>query len=136
MTGALYLDTSVVLRSVIEAGASPIMQERIRTSPALLTSRLSTVEASRAIHRLRHLAQISESKLVDAEREIEALWARCALWELTPEVCEMARRIAHGMPVRALDALHLATFVLARRAIIDLELLSVDTRLANAARAI
>jgi hypothetical protein len=35
--------------------------------------------------------------------------------------------------VRTLDALHLATFVLARRKIAGLELLTVDARLAEAA---
>lgn len=135
MAGALYLDTSAVLRAVIETGTSPDVETRIRRSSALLTSRLSLVEASRAIHRLRHL-QTSESRLLDAEREIEALWARCELWELTPEVCETARRVAGATSMRALDSLHLATFVLARRTIADLELLTVDTRLANAVRVI
>ncbi|MBV8774233.1 MAG: hypothetical protein JO166_18145 [Deltaproteobacteria bacterium] len=74
--GALYLDTSAVLRPILEAGASPEVEGRIRKSSVLLTSRLSMVEASRAIHRLRY-RQNSESKLVSAEREIEALWARC-----------------------------------------------------------
>lgn len=92
------------------------------------------MEASCAIPRLRHLGQISESRLADAEHKIEELWARCELWELTPEVCEMARRVGKGTSLRALDALYLATFVLARRTIGDLELVTVDTRLANAVR--
>ncbi len=115
---------------------SPEFEMRIRASAALLTSRLSLVEASRALHRLRHRGQTSESKLADTECEINALWARCELWELTPEVCEMARRVASGTPLRALDALHLATFVLARKKIVSLQLVIVDARLANAAQAI
>ena len=132
MAGALYLDTSAVLRAVLETGTSPDVERRIHASSALLTSRLSLVEASRAIHRLRHRGQTSESKLADAEREINELWARCELWELTPEVCEMARQVANGASLRILDALHLATFVLARRRIAGLELVTVDARLANA----
>ncbi len=135
MAGALYLDTSAALRAVLETGTSPDVERRIRISSALITSRLSLVEASRAIHRLRHQGQASESKLADAEREINGLWARCELWELTPEVCEMARQVASGTPLRTLDALHLATFVLARRRIADLELMTVDVRLANAVQA-
>ena len=130
---ALYLDTSAVLRAVLEGGTSPDLETRIRTAEVLLTSRLSIVEASRAIHRLRQLGQLSETKLADVEREIESMWARCELWELTPSVCEAARRVAPGKLLRTLDALHLATFVLARQRIGDLELVTADERLQAAA---
>jgi len=125
---ALYLDTSAVLRAILEGGTSPGIETKIRAAEVLLTSRLSIVEGSRAIHRLRQLGQLSETKLADAEREIESLWARCDLWELTPAVCETARRVASHKPLRTLDALHLATFVLARQRIGDLELVTADER--------
>jgi predicted nucleic acid-binding protein len=51
-------------------------------------------------------------------------------------VCEAARNVAPSRPLRALDALHLATFVLARRRIAGLELLTVDERLQEAAGAL
>jgi len=130
---ALYLDASAMLRAILEAGASPGIENRIRGADVLLTSRLSIVEASRAILRLRQLGQVSETKLADAEREIESLWARCDLWELTPAVCEAARRVAPAKLPRTLDALHLATFLLARQRIPDLELVTADERLQAAA---
>jgi len=130
---ALYLDTSAVLRAVLEVGTSPSLETRIRAAEVLLTSRLSVVESSRAILRLRQLGRLSETKLADAERDIESLWARCDLWELTPAVCETARRVAPSKLLRTLDALHLATFVLARQRIVDLELVTADERLQAAA---
>jgi len=48
-------------------------------------------------------------------------------------VCELARHVAPGKTLRALDALHLATFLLARRRIEGLALLTVDDRLREAA---
>jgi predicted nucleic acid-binding protein len=45
----------------------------------------------------------------------------------------LACQVAPGRPLRALDALHLATFLLARRRIAGLELLTVDERLREAA---
>jgi predicted nucleic acid-binding protein len=86
-----------------------------------------------AFHRLRQLGRSAEATLADAERELAALWARCDLWELTSAVCETARHVAPGRPLGALDALHLATFVLAREKIAGLELLTVDERLRDAA---
>jgi predicted nucleic acid-binding protein len=94
-----------------------------------VTSRLSLVESCRALIRLRALGVAGEDRLADAERDIAAIWARCELWEITRGVCEMACEVASGRVVRALDAIHLATFVLARRELQGLELLTVDERL-------
>jgi predicted nucleic acid-binding protein len=129
MCACLYLDTSAVLRAVLETGTSPEIEELISAAPALITSRLSLVESSHALHRLRQIGQVSEARLADAQREINAVWTRCELWELTPSVCERARQVAPGKSLRTLDALHLATFVLARECIEGLELVTVDDRL-------
>jgi predicted nucleic acid-binding protein len=133
MPDALYLDTSAVLRAIVETGTSPAIEERIRRARLLVTSRLSVVEAARALVRLRLRSASIEARLSDAERMIASLWARCNLWELTPAVCELACHVAPGKPLRALDALHLATFVVARRRIDGLEMLTVDDRLRDAA---
>jgi len=132
----LYLDTSAVLRAVLETGTTPEVEARIRQAGVLITSRLSLVESARALHRLRLSGQVSEARLADAERATAAVWARCELWELTPTVCEAARHVAPSRPLRTLDALHLATFVLARRRIAGLELLTVDERLHEATGAL
>ena len=58
---------------------------------------------------------------------------RCVLWELTPAVCDLAGRVAPTVPLRTLDAFHLAPLVLARSRIEGLELLSVDEGLLSAA---
>ena len=132
MPEALYLDTSAVLRAALETGSTPEVEERIRRAQLLVTSRLSLVESARAILRLRLTSAAPERRLSDAEREISAVWALCNLWEMTPAVSELACHVAPGKPLRALDALHLATFVLARRRIDGLEMLTVDQRLRDA----
>ena len=90
------------------------------------------MESCRAFIRLRALGVAREDRLADAERDIAAIWVRCELWEITRRVCEMACEVAHGRVLRALDAIHLATFVLARRELKGLELLTVDERLQDA----
>lgn len=133
MTAALYLDTSAVLRAVLEAGTTPEIEARIREAPVLLTSRLALVESARVLGRLRLSAGLGETLLAQAERDVAAIWARCELWELTRAVCDLAAQVAPARALRALDALHLATFVLARRRIEALELLTADERLEAAA---
>jgi hypothetical protein len=51
-------------------------------------------------------------------------------------VCDTARVVAPGKALRALEAIHLATFVLARRRIAGLELLTADERFRDAAAAV
>ncbi len=125
----LYLDTSAVLRATLESGTQPEIERRIRSARVLVSSRLSLVESCRALVRIRTLGVAGEDRISDAERDIAAIWARCERWEISRRVCEMACEVAHGRGLRALDAIHLATFVLARREFAGLELLTVDERL-------
>jgi predicted nucleic acid-binding protein len=130
---ALYLDTSVALRATLEQGTTPEVEHLIAAAPVLVTSRLSLVESARALHRVRVQGGVSERRLADARRELDALWNRCELWELSPAVCDLASLLAPDQLLRTLDALHLATFLLARRRIDGLELLTADKRLEDAA---
>ncbi len=136
MASSLYLDTSAVLRAVLEGGTTPDIEKKIGKAGTLITSRLALVEAGQAFHRIRAGGEASAEQLADAGRELDALWARCDIWELTPLVCEMACQVAATRPLRTLDALHLATDLLARRLVAGLGLLSADQRLLDAARGV
>jgi uncharacterized protein len=130
----LYLDTSAVLRAVLESGVSPEVEERLAAAAFLMTSRLTLVEAARALLRVRQEQRLGEAALADATRALDALWARCAIWELTPAVCELAAQVAPAHALRTLDALHLATYLSARRRLGgDVALLTTDRRLEAAA---
>lgn len=133
MTAVLYLDTSAVLRAVVESGLSPEIERRIGAARVLVTSRLTLVESARALLRLRHMGTLAESRLADAARDLDMLWARCDVWELTPAVCDLAAAVAPAKTLRTLDALHLATYLLARRRLGEVELISADRRLREAA---
>lgn len=136
MAAAVYLDTSAVLRAVLETGVSPDVERSLREARVLITSRLTLVEAARALLRLRQSAAVAEARLADAARELDALWARCDLWELTPAVCDLGATLAPTKPLRTLDALHLATYLLARRRLGEVELVTADRRLAEAAEGV
>lgn len=136
MAGALYLDTSAVLRAVVERGMSVALERRMAAASTLLTSRLALVEAARALLRLRQQGRVPEARLADAAGELDALWARCEIWELAPSVCDLAATVAPAKPLRALDALHLATYLLARRRLGEVEMLTADERLREAAEGV
>jgi predicted nucleic acid-binding protein len=133
---ALYLDSSAVLPAVLETGTTPDIERRIGAAEVLITSRLSLVETARSLLRLRQLGVVPEDRLADAARELELLWSRCEVWELTASVCDLAAHVAPLKPLRTLDALHLATYLLARRHLAGLSLLTADRRLQEAATAL
>lgn len=130
---ALYLDSSAILRPVLERGLEPDVERQIAAAEVLVTSRLSLVETARAFMRVRLLGELSEARLADAEQQVRALWRRCEIWELSREVCDRAQVVGSASPLRSLDALHLATFSLARREIAGLRMLTADERLRRAA---
>jgi len=136
MSAILYLDSSAILRPVLEQGLFPNVEKRINGAEVLVTSRLSLVETARAFLRVRLLDELPEAAIADAERAVAALWRRCEIWELTREVCERAELVAPRGLVRSLDALHLATFALARREIEGIEFLTADRRLQAAAEGV
>ncbi|HEX2167665.1 MAG TPA: type II toxin-antitoxin system VapC family toxin [Longimicrobiales bacterium] len=129
----LYVDTSALLRGVLEHGLSPDVERRLGAARYLITSRLSLIESARALHRLRAQGT-PEATLADIARELDSLWARCTFWELTRDVCELAAQTAPLHPLRTLDALHLATWLIARRRLGDVALLTTDQRLEQASR--
>lgn len=132
MSQVVYLDTSAVLRAVLETGTSPEIEARLSGASHLLTSRLSLVESARALHRLRSSQVEQVPALAAAEREIEDLWTRCDVWEISARVCEHAAAISPASLLRTLDAIHLATFDLARSRLGELDLLTADRRLERA----
>ena len=51
-------------------------------------------------------------------------------------MCELAAQVAPGRTLRTLDVLHLSTYLLARRHLGDVVLLSTDTLLTEAAASV
>lgn len=130
----VYVDTSAVLRAVLEHGSSPEVDEAIGSASYIITSRLSLVESARALLRLR-AGRADERDIADKAHEIDSIWARCTILEMTSEIARLAAEVAPHSNVRSLDAIHLATFLHARRRIgPEVMLLTCDNRLSQAAR--
>jgi hypothetical protein len=120
----IYLDTSVALAHILSETAIPPQALWRQT---LISSRLLEYETWTRIH-ARGLAQSHGD-------EVRALIARVALLELTPTVLARALQ-PFPLPVRTLDALHLASVDFLRSQGQPVELASYDQRLTAAGRAL
>lgn len=125
----LYLESSALLRLVLNQEGAVEVAQRISRASQIVASRLVRVEAQRALLRMvldhpeqsRNLPTF-EGRLADVSSQMDFL-------EITREVCDLAARIAPGSRLRSLDAIHLATFDMLRRLEPSAEILTYDNRL-------
>lgn len=107
-----YLDTSVVLRIVLEQPAPLDEWTELHVG---VSSALLPVECYRSLDRLWHLGHVIEEKLAVKSAAIEVLMRRLDLMQLDEHVLAIASR---PLPTAlgTLDALHLATAIIYRDA--------------------
>ena len=124
----LYAESSSVLRWLFEEARGDEVHRLLRDATKVVCSRLTLVETRRVIRRA-----VAENVLdeVESTAVLEAFARAAARWsvlEVSREVAERAEAAFPVEPVRTLDALHLASALLLRQALTDLQLLSSDDR--------
>lgn len=119
----IYVDTSVVLAQLLAEDRRP---PAALWEEALVSSRLLTYETWTRLH-ARDLA----GSHGDAARE---LLSRISLLELSPDVLDRALEpFPVPVPVRTLDALHLASMTHLHERRVDVRLAAYDDRMLRAA---
>jgi predicted nucleic acid-binding protein len=96
----LYLDSSALVKLVIEEAESADLEGHLSDDAVLATSRIAQVEVPRATR----IANPSE----DVQEETQRLLAACLLVDVSDRVLSDAVALA-SLEVRTLDAIHLAT---------------------------
>lgn len=127
-----YIDSSVVLRVVLGA-VKPLREWQ--SVDQLVASSLLSVECFRTMHRLRKEEPLSDEEFVGRIQTAEQALARIQLVAITTPVIERASG-AFAMPLKTLDAIHLATAMLWReREDASIVFATHDRQLSFAARA-
>jgi hypothetical protein len=99
----------------------------------VVTSDLTLVECDRAILRARMLGVLSDSEAAHVARALTTATGSWNLLRVDRDVVERARRPFPAEPLRTLDALHVASAMVARSAVVGLSVLSLDRRVREAA---
>lgn len=105
------------------------MRSALAEAELVLTSEITTIECERTLVRVAHSGTIRHD---EASAHRETLRAIAAHWSVLPlgaEIAERARRPFPAEPVRTLDAIHLASLVVARAIAPDVRVLSLDRRI-------
>ena len=119
----IYVDTSVALAHLLAEDRRPPIT---LWEDVLVASRLIEYEIWTRLHAYKLIKSHGEAA--------DGLLGRIAFMELAPPVLERALD-GFPIPVRTLDALHLATLDFLRRQGQSIELASYDQRMLSAARA-
>jgi predicted nucleic acid-binding protein len=133
MSRRLYVETSALLRVLLDGDESlrPAL-----SGEALFTSALTFVEAGRAVSRARRERRLDAAEAREAERRLAAFERSCDAISLGEDVLRRARQEFPEEPVRALDAIHLASALVLDEALGDCAIVSCDDRVRRSAAAL
>jgi predicted nucleic acid-binding protein len=128
----IYAESSAILAWLLGEVVGEVAREHLTAAESVFTSVLTLVECERALIRARTLEEVPEAELADRRRiltKASAHWHRLPVHD---EILERAKRRFPVEPVRTLDAIHLASALVARSAVPDVALLTLDRRIREA----
>jgi predicted nucleic acid-binding protein len=130
----LYAESSAVLAWLLGEPDGRTVRSRLTAADVVVASDVTLIECERVLIRAAALGALTEADAADRRGHLAAAAASWHLLRVGSEVVERARQPFPGEPIRTLDAIHLASALLARSAAPGLELLSLDERIRTAAR--
>lgn len=125
----VYAESSAVLAWLLGEDPGEAVRGVLGGADAVITSDLTLVECDRVLIRATALNELSEAEAADRRAHLAAAAAHWHVLKLGADVVDRARRPFPGEPIRALDAIHLASAIVARSAAAGLDLLSLDPRI-------
>jgi hypothetical protein len=129
----LYAESSAVLAWLLDEPSASDVRESLAAADAVVASDLTLVECDRVLHRAAALGELTEPEAADRRAHLATAASHWHVLHIGPEVVARAREPFPGDPIRTLDAIHLASVLVARSAVAGLELLSLDVRIRAAA---
>ncbi|MSP60004.1 MAG: PIN domain-containing protein [Myxococcales bacterium] len=107
MKGVVYVETSAVLRILIEGDR--LLAARIGKAKKLITSALTGVEATRGLLRAAREGRIDRRLLREGQAWLRRFLRSCDIVVIDHEVLDRAADEFPIEPIRTLDALHVAS---------------------------
>ena len=125
---SLYAESSAVLAWLLDEPAGTFVRQTLALTEIVIASDLTLIECDRVLHRAAALGELTEAEVADRRALLARAAAHWHVLRIGPEVVDRARQPFPGDPIRTLDALHLASVLVARSAVAGLALLSLDDR--------
>ena len=129
----VYAESSAILAWLLDEASGLQVREILATSEVVIASDLTLIESDRVLWRAVVLGELTEAEAADRRAHLMTAASHWHVLRISPEIVERARQPFPGEPIRTLDALHLASALIARGMLPGLTLLSLDDRTRRAA---
>ena len=129
----LYAESSAVLAWLFDEPTAPKVRALLGEAEIIVASDLTLIECDRVVLRAMTLKELTEAAAADLRAHLNSAAAHWQVLRIAGEVVDRARQPYPGAPVRTVDAIHLASLLVARSAVAGLRLLSLDERVRQAA---
>jgi PIN domain-containing protein len=129
----VYAESSAVLAWLLDEDSAGDVRELLATVDVVVASDLTLIECDRVLLRAVALDELTEADAADRRAHLATAASHWHVLRIGAEIIARARQPFPGDPIRTLDAIHLASVLVARSAIAGLELLSLDDRIRRAA---
>jgi len=131
---AAYLDSSALVKRYVREPGSPKIDRLFRESGPLLVSAIALAECLAALARKRSDGSLSERGYRNARQACVNEWPSLNAVAVSDAVQERVVELLDSLPVRGMDALHLASALWARDELaVELPFICADRRLLDAA---
>lgn len=129
----LYAESSAVLAWLLGEDAGPRVRQTLTAAETVIASELTLIECERVLIRAVALGETSEAAAADRRAHLNAAAAQWNLLRIGAEIVDRAKKPFPMEPIRTLDAVHLASALIARSAVAGLEMLSLDDQIRRVA---
>ena len=130
----LYAESSAVLAWLLDEETAPVVRQLLTEAEMIVASDLTLIECDRVLIRAINVGELTEAEAADRRAQLAAAASHWHVMRIANEVVDRARQPFPGELMRTLDAIHLASTLVARSAVTGLTVLSLDERVRNAAR--
>jgi hypothetical protein len=124
----LYAESSAVVAWLLGEPTAEAVSGLLAEADRIFASDLTLVECDRVLMRGVSAGLWQEAEAADRRSRLARAAAQWFVMRLDEEIVDRARRPFPHEPIRALDALHLASALLSRSTVADVNLLSLDQR--------
>jgi predicted nucleic acid-binding protein len=105
----IYLDTSALIKRFAAEKGSERVHRMIAKEGPIATAKIAYAEVHSGLARKMREGTLSASRHAFICRQVETEWPAYLRMDLTDEVLSRARQLIHRHPLRAFDAIHLAS---------------------------
>ena len=131
-----YFDTSALVKAFLVETGTERAKHLLLKDDLAATATITYAEMYSGFSRKRRERGLSAGQYQGVCREFEKYWPSCVHVELTSEVLELARDLMKQHPLRAFDAIHVASAIQLKQEMAEsVTVIGADERLLQAAKA-